>query len=316
MMPPVTSQLEKLDLDGGRGGNKSPPPLGEFRRWTFTLNNYTEEEVCNLKNDCKATYMIFGKEVAPTTGTPHLQGYVEWKRKRDWKSIRKNYPRMWCIPSKGNAQENKVYCDKLKKDDFFENGEPMKDHGGKREGSGRTPKEEVTPFRDVLRRMVLEDYKDVVWNWWQEEVLELVEKGDGKRTIHWFWEPEGNAGKTYLCKFIEASMKGIVVVDGKKDNIFNQVNTMINSEEQPLVCLMDIPRTIVDNIHLGTIEALKNGFLYAGKYEGGKCNFPSPVVVCFANQPPQVEELSKDRWNIVNISSNLEYNGDNVQLML
>lgn len=52
----------------------------QFRNACFTLNNYTEEEVEHLKL-IDVQYIIFAKEVAPTTGTPHLQGYVELKRR-------------------------------------------------------------------------------------------------------------------------------------------------------------------------------------------------------------------------------------------
>lgn len=45
--------------------------------WTFTLNNYSEEEFGSLLtlNPDKWT-VVFGKETAPTTGTHHLQGYI------------------------------------------------------------------------------------------------------------------------------------------------------------------------------------------------------------------------------------------------
>lgn len=48
-------------------------------RWT--LNNYTDEDVTRLQTYAKdkCAYMVFGYEVAPTTGTPHLQGYHYWE---------------------------------------------------------------------------------------------------------------------------------------------------------------------------------------------------------------------------------------------
>ena len=51
------------------------------KSWCWTLNNYSEEEVQNIQDSVKneklgIKFLIFGKEVAPTTGTPHLQGYL------------------------------------------------------------------------------------------------------------------------------------------------------------------------------------------------------------------------------------------------
>lgn len=47
-------------------------------RWCFTLNNWTEEEWRTLQANLRfrAKYAVVGKEVAPLTGTPHLQGFV------------------------------------------------------------------------------------------------------------------------------------------------------------------------------------------------------------------------------------------------
>ena len=65
----------------GEGNNielpKTPKTkqISPAKRWIFTLNNYTDQDIRSivpvLKYKCKS--VIFGKEVCPTTGTPHLQ---------------------------------------------------------------------------------------------------------------------------------------------------------------------------------------------------------------------------------------------------
>lgn len=53
------------------------------RSLCWTLNNYSNADVESLRiyaKECK--YLVFGYEVAPTTGTPHLQGYVAWENPR------------------------------------------------------------------------------------------------------------------------------------------------------------------------------------------------------------------------------------------
>lgn len=47
------------------------------RTWEFTINNYTDDDI-NACRTCECRYIVWGKEVSPTTGTPHLQGYVEF----------------------------------------------------------------------------------------------------------------------------------------------------------------------------------------------------------------------------------------------
>jgi hypothetical protein len=81
------------------------------RRYCFTLNNYTEQDIQQCK-DFKCTYMIFGKEIAPTTGTPHLQGYFETKEAMTMSAVCKKIKRISLREAKGNADSNDDYCGK------------------------------------------------------------------------------------------------------------------------------------------------------------------------------------------------------------
>ena len=46
--------------------------------YVFTINNYTEEDVKRLRAIPDPWRVLFGKEVAPSTGTLHLQGVI-WR---------------------------------------------------------------------------------------------------------------------------------------------------------------------------------------------------------------------------------------------
>lgn len=56
--------------------------MSQSKYWCFTLNNYSDEELngllLRLKPQC--SYYVIGREVADS-GTPHLQGYVEFNRR-------------------------------------------------------------------------------------------------------------------------------------------------------------------------------------------------------------------------------------------
>nr|QXP07586.1 MAG: replication associated protein [Arizlama virus] len=86
--------------------------MDKARRWTFTLNNWTEDELrkCFTNPDCK--YMIYGFEVG-TEGTPHLQGYVEWANAIGFKRVKR------CLSERSHiekaiypAEYNIKYCSK------------------------------------------------------------------------------------------------------------------------------------------------------------------------------------------------------------
>lgn len=50
------------------------------KTWVFTLNNWTEPELDNILH-WEVNQLTVAEEVAPDTGTPHLQGCVTFKRK-------------------------------------------------------------------------------------------------------------------------------------------------------------------------------------------------------------------------------------------
>lgn len=98
------------------------------RRWTFTLNNWTEAGMTHLKNlldhNKTVTYLILGKEQAPSTGTLHLQGYLELTKKLKGSTLKKAMPRgTVLLASKGSTMQNRAYC--MKDGDWQEWGTAM-----------------------------------------------------------------------------------------------------------------------------------------------------------------------------------------------
>lgn len=84
------------------------------KAFTFTLNNYTEDEYISLCNTLgnESNYAIIGKEVGQQ-GTPHLQGYVQFKRSYQFKTVTDRYlPRCHVESAAGDADANYRYCSK------------------------------------------------------------------------------------------------------------------------------------------------------------------------------------------------------------
>jgi hypothetical protein len=94
----------------------------------FTLNNYTDDEVTALNQiglsiDTGAIvrFIIWGKEIAPSTRTPHLQGYVEFTAKRTPRQVHDVVgQRAWVEPRRGTQEQAIQYC--KKEGDFTEFG--------------------------------------------------------------------------------------------------------------------------------------------------------------------------------------------------
>lgn len=94
------------------------------RKWCFTLNNYSEEDIKNLESlyPEMVSYIIFGKEIAPTTGTPHLQGFLYMKRAVSLATIKRNISSqtIHLEIARGSFAENIAYCSK--EGSFIEKG--------------------------------------------------------------------------------------------------------------------------------------------------------------------------------------------------
>lgn len=50
------------------------------KTWMYTLNNYSEEEITQLANLSQVSLHVCAKEIAPSTGTPHLQGRITFRK--------------------------------------------------------------------------------------------------------------------------------------------------------------------------------------------------------------------------------------------
>lgn len=265
------------NVTGGEGNTKTSPP--RFRRVCFTLNNYLEEDVVTLSQyfeKIDANY-IMGKEVGTECGTKHIQGYVEFKKMVRFTTLKKIDDRIHWEKAIGDREANIKYCSK--------------------EGDFKST------FTVDRRTRLLQKYDTVIWKGWQQDVIDIIQSEPDSRTIYWFWEPTGNVGKSFLCKYLDLKYDAIIG-EGKSADIFNQVKMWCDANENidPRVILLDVPRYSLGYINYGAIEKLKNGHIYSGKYEGGKIAFECPHVIVFANSEPDTHFLSEDRWSIIKIT--------------
>lgn len=265
-------------------GNTSPPRY-RGKKYVFTLNNYSKGEMDSLDtvlNKISIGY-IYGEEVGEC-GTPHLQGYVEFKSRMDWTSLKKINPRIhWEKKSpKSNREQNIVYCSK----------------GGK---VVSTFEEDFNIEQEILK----EEYSNVIWKDWQQKIIDIIEGPIDRRKIYWFWEKEGNVGKsflsTYLCLKYDA-----IVCSGKESDVKHSFAVWLEAHKlkNPKVCLVDIPRSKFDGVSYSTLEEIKNQVMQNTKYECHRLVFRRPHIIVFANYPPKREKLSQDRWDITELNHN------------
>jgi len=86
-------------------------PATRSRAFCFTWNNYPSTYAAHL-DSLEAVYYIAGKETAPTTNTPHIQGYVYWRNAKTLVSARAKLPGCHVVIARGTPDENQEYCSK------------------------------------------------------------------------------------------------------------------------------------------------------------------------------------------------------------
>lgn len=99
--------------------------MSKYRNICFTINNYTTLDVINCKALFreKGKYMIIGYEVGES-GTPHIQGYTEFKGQQTFEKIKHYLSRAHIESRRGTPQEASDYC--KKEGNFEEMGEISK----------------------------------------------------------------------------------------------------------------------------------------------------------------------------------------------
>lgn len=269
--------------DTSDGGNTKPhrAKRERARKWVMTLNNYSEEEYNNLIKDLtqKHSSFILGREIGENN-TPHLQCYAEFKNAISFDSLKKINQRMHVEKAKGNLEQNYKYCSK--DGNYYTNIE--------------IPEDEDT-------KILNKRYKNIQWRDWQQNLLDLVETEPDTRTIHWIYDPVGNNGKSFLVKYLDIKYN-ICLGTGKKEDIFHQIAKHYEEyKAYPKIVVVDIPRCQDSQyISYGALEAIKNGHIFSGKYEGAKMRFLEPHVIVFSNDYPDITKFSDDRLKITQIS--------------
>lgn len=164
------------------------------KAWCFTYNNYTDqdyERICAI--DCD--YLIVGKEVAPATGTRHLQGYIKFYNARYFTATKTLLGEgVHLEAAKGTPEENKAYCSKS--GDFFEKGDlPRKGRRCDLERIAQLVKEDKMEkiVTDYPKEIILHD-KGLRALKYRYDLSTIWSEIPNKQVI-WIWGPTGT-GKT------------------------------------------------------------------------------------------------------------------------
>jgi len=257
-------------------GNKKKQ-VSPSKKWCFTFNNYKESEhemIINLFSSNSSKFIV-GKEIGES-GTPHLQGYIEWPRKIRPISLGLPTAIHWA-KARGSRADNLIYCSK--------------------DGNFITNCNVAKPIKCID--------ESKLYNW-QKVMLDILLENKNDRTINWIYDEDGNKGKSAFCKFM-CMKHNAIMVDGKASDIYQALASYIETEGTgPDIVLIDCPRHSINYMNYGAIEKVKNGHVFSGKYESKQLIFNSPAVCVFANSLPDFTKYSSDRWDVHTINDKKE----------
>jgi len=270
----------------GNGNTKSLPPKTtkvankkvktqgkQLKRWFFTFNNYLPADIDILETRFKqiCEKYIFQEETGES-GTPHLQGCVFLKKKMRWSEFfAKDYNGI-SYSEMRNETASIQYCCKEET---------------------RTGKVYKWGFPREL---------EIITNLypWQQDIYNKCLEEPNKRSIIWIYDPEGNNGKTALCKFLTVKTNAISATSGSAKDIACILAMCVKNGKN----LNDLTTFIFhyartsEHISYKAIESVKDGYITSTKYESGTMVFNCPHCLVFSNELPEVDKLTADRWEI------------------
>lgn len=252
------------------------------RRWVFTLNNYTEEELDQISGiECR--YLLYGKEQGEK-GTPHLQGYIVFDNAKRFQTLKKLIPRAHLEPAGGSHDENYAYCTK-EDPNPFQKGELPEDRREKMHIKHIIKRDPVNATKIIASQRLLlgmELERDML----QEVKLNILKKPE----IVYVYGATGT-GKTYFAlqdATIKFGVKGVSILKFDK-NGFAHCN---NPNNQCLVWMEFRPSCLAatDFLELtdgyGCFLNVKHGSIFIR---------PESIYICSILHPREIykEEINQ-----------------------
>jgi len=137
---------------------------------------------------------------------------------------------------------------------------------------------------------------------WQDQLFSILSNCMSNRRIYWVYDKRGGSGKTAFQKHMLASKEGVMLLPGAStsSNINEAVRGFLDENARIEYMMINLARgTECYSSIYQTLEQVKDQMLFCPKYKSKVIYLEvSPVICVFANNLPEVEKLTKDRWCI------------------
>lgn len=234
----------------------------QSKSWAFTVNNFTEGDE-RFFNDLEVSYIAYGREVGSTNNTPHLQGFIIFKRAYRLTQLKRLHDK--CHWEKAKAVDGMNYC--LKDQNYV-----IRDNRsqGKRNDLSKYTEEIKTIG---LKRAVEENMETALkYPGGSKFLFSMLMKHrvvEEPPYVHW-WYGEAGAGKTRAV-FDRFGQENIYVKNCSKGNKW------FDGYEQQQVLLFDDYRC--DTLDWNFLLQITDRYPISVEIKGGMIPFNSPVII-------------------------------------
>lgn len=225
----------------------------KVRAFVLVWNNYTDDiwskmsTISDHKVSAQVKYLVASQEVAPETGTPHIQGFIYFKSPKTTSAAQKWF-KLWLGTEKGcalkyaeaDAQCNYNYVRKIRDQDQIPN-EVWFEYGDMPLGSAAQGDKGLKMYEafkasclegiswpvlierhqklyTIAQHWCREVYANTRWEliqkpvWepytWQEHLMQELDDVFLTRRIYWIWSEESNTGKsTFFTEWVAYQFK-------------------------------------------------------------------------------------------------------------
>lgn len=140
----------------------------------------------------------------------------------------------------------------------------------------------------------------------QRRIMEHVYR-QSDRGITVVYDPKGNTGKSFLCRYLFERNIGFYVPPTVR-NTQGIIQYVASGYRGQRVIVIDIPRSSkwTNELYEG-IEAIKDGLVYDTRYSAKMRDIWGVKILCLTNTLPQLDALSSDRWTILDGKGTIQH---------
>lgn len=266
---------------GNTKPKRQPTKNNACKRWIFTLHKFDKKDIDNILTICAklTSSFFFGEEKGKGGETPHLQGFIILTKKKRLSFMKKMFGNRFHFEiMKGTKDDNIRYCSK--EGNLIRTNMKL----------GKKKNDDIKIIHD-----------DQLYKWQVSLINDIKKENENCRTINWIWSTKGKTGKSQFCKYLIVKHNALCVGGRSTDMKHGICNWIEKNKKAPNIIIVDLSRAKGNKISYSGIEDIKNGFFFSSKYESQMVVFNSPHILIFANEPPLIEMMSEDKWNIINI---------------